>query len=351
MTAPTVAAPIIPAHGITAQGITAHGPNKKRARAAMILAALTLFSVVLAVASVGVQRSISGQTLMAGKVLPNLTADMPQVRTITLSTRTGAYNLVRQGANWVMPERENYTVAPAQLAALAKSLSDLTYKSPTTPDPSLFARLGVDDPSAASDSALITLKGVTGQLLGSLYLGVKADAVFVRKAGSNDVFEVSGTVPDLTNPASWLDLKVLDVTPETIASVSGQHGGEGTYDIVRRPDGGFAPVGGKANVTATTAAIALTKWAPLDVMAASALSGEAIASHTTHLRTGLSIRLSAYEERGRKWVVVSALPTADDQNDAAAKVNLRTDGWAFELSAADFADLTFPRQAVLIGPQ
>jgi hypothetical protein len=331
--------------------VTSYGPNKVRARTAAIMVGTALVSAGLAVASAWVQRTISGDVALSGKVLPNLNADMPQVRAITMAIRTGSYNLVRRGTLWVMPERDNYPVAPAALATLAKSLSDLSYKSATTSDPAMFARLGVDDPSPTTDSAAVTLKGATGQLLASLYVGVKPDAVFVRKAGSNDVFEVSGTVPDLSNKALWLDLKVIDITPETIASVSGQHAGEASYDIVRRPDGGFAPVGGQANVTATTAAIALTKWAPLDVMASSALRGEAIASHTTNLRTGLSIRLSAYNERGRKWVVVSALPNADDQNEAAAKINSRTDGWAFEVSATDFADLTFSKRAIQNGPE
>jgi hypothetical protein len=236
------------------------------------------------------------------------------------------------------------------LEGLAKGLSDLAYKSARTSDPAQFAKLGVDDPSGDNDSILLSLKGASSQLLGSVYLGMKSDALFVRKAGSNDVFEAEGNLPDLTSPTKWLDLKVIDVTAETIASVSGQRAGEAAFDIVRRPDGGFAPVGGQANVTATTSAIALTKWAPLDVMAASALSRDPIASHVTNLRGGMSIRVEAYSEGGRNWVVVSAASDNEAQNDAVAKINQRTDGWAFELNATDFADLTFARTAVLLGP-
>jgi hypothetical protein len=326
------------------------GPNKKRSRAAVILMASAFATTLLALGSIWVQRSISGETLVSGKVLPDFTADMPQVRTITIASRGGSYNLVRRGTSWVMPERADYPVANASLEGLAKGLSELSYKSARTSDPAQFAKLGVDDPDGDNDSILLSLKGASSQLLGSVYLGMKSDALFVRKAGSNDVFEADGKLPDLTSPPKWLDMKVIDVTAETIASVSGQRAGEAPFDIVRRPDGGFAPVGGQANVTATTSAIALTKWAPLDVMAASALTRDPIASHVTNLRGGMSVRVEAYREGGRNWVVVSAASQNDAQNDAVANINQRTDGWAFELNPTDFADLTFPRSAVLQGP-
>jgi Domain of unknown function (DUF4340) len=327
-----------------------YGPNKMRGRTAAILVAGALVSTLLAAGSFWVQRTMSGEKQVSGKVLPDFTADMPQVRTIAMTTQQGSYNLVRAGTNWVMPERDNYPVAPAALAQLAKGLADLSYKSARTSDPSQFARLGVDDPGTDSDGVLVSLKGASNQLLNSLYIGTKAEAIFVRKAGSNDVFEADGKLPSLANLAFWLDLKVLDVTAETIASVSGQHAGEARYDIVRRPDGGFAPVGGQANVTATTAAIALTKWAPLDVMAASALSRDPIASHATTLRSGVMINIAAYQENDRNWVVVSAASNGEEPNEAASKLNQRTDGWAFELNATDFADFTFARTAVMSGP-
>jgi hypothetical protein len=325
-------------------------PNKTRARLATILVAAALVSTAGVAASFWMARSALGDSVMAGKVLPGFEADMPQVRTITIAAGGAIYTLVRRGTTWVMPERGDYPVSPSALSTLAKGLSDLEYKAKRTSDPSQFARLGVDDPRPDTTGALISIKGATGQILESLHIGQKADVIFVRKAGSNDVFEASGKVPELTGVAAWLDLKVLDVTPETIASVSGQHQGQARYDIVRRPDGGFAPVGGVANVTATTAAIALTKWAPIDVMAASGLTSDPIASHVTSLRSGVTISATAYTEGGRNWVVLSADATSPDQNEAANKLNQRTDGWAFELTPTDFADLTFTTAAVVNGP-
>lgn len=327
-----------------------YGPNKIRARAAIILVAGAVAASFIATGSVWLQRTITGEKTLSGKVLPDFTADMPQVRAITITTRDGGYNLVRNSATWVMPERGNYAIAPEALASLAKGLSELSYKTARSSDPAQFARLGVGDPGPASDGVLVSLKGASGQLLESLHISKKADAIFVRKAGSNDVFEVTGKLPALGAPANWLDLKIIDVTPETIASVSGQHMGEPRYDIVRRPDGGFAPVGGAGNVTATTAAIALTKWAPLDVMAASSLTTDPVATHTTNLRNGTVISATAYEANGRNWVVLSASAPNDEQNADVSKLNIRTDGWAFEFSPADFADMTYTKNAIVNGP-
>jgi Domain of unknown function (DUF4340) len=325
-------------------------PNKTRARIAMILVAGAALTSLMALASIWVQRSVSGTQTLSGKILPGFVADMPQVRTITITSKAGTYNLVRRGNSWVLPERGNYPVADENLSELAKSLSDLSYRSARTSDPGQFAKLGVDEPGPRSDATLIAIKGGTGQILASLYIGQKEDALFVRKVGSNDVFEADGTLPALGSPARWLDLKVLDITAETIASVSGQHTGEGRYDIVRRPDGGFAPVDGVANVTATTTAIALTKWAPVDVMAASDLTSDPVATHVTTLRTGLVVSVTAYEQDGRFWVAVSAYAQSADQSEAATKLNQRTDGWAFGLDGVAFADVTFKRDAVLRGP-
>jgi Domain of unknown function (DUF4340) len=326
------------------------GSDHIRGKMAIILVIVAFASVVLGVGSIWVQRAITGEATLSGKVLPSFSADMPQVRAITISTGGGSYNLVRSGAGWVMPERSNYPVSPEALASLAKGLSDLSYKTARTSDPSQFSRLGVDDPTVEGGGTLVSIKGASGQLLDSLYIGKKSDAIFVRKAGSNDVFDATGVLPDLNNPTFWLDMKVLDVTPETIASVSGQRAGEASYDIVRRPDGGFAPVGGSANITATTAAIALSKWAPLDVVAANELTSDPIATHITNLRSGLSVQLNAYRDRNRNWVVMSVSTANDAPNEELTKLNQRTDGWAFELSSTDFADITFPKSAILTGP-
>jgi Domain of unknown function (DUF4340) len=326
------------------------GPNQKRARAALVLVVMAVVAVVLAGGSILLQRATIGQPVITGKFLPEIAADMPQVRTIKIETKNDTYNLVRRGTKWVMPERGDYPVSEAAMSGLAKGLSELTYKDKRTSDPTQFARLGVDRPSDESDGTMITIKGGSGQIIDSFHIGQKGEVMFGRLAGMNDVFELGGKLPELRGAAAWLDLKVVDMNPETIASVSGQLQGEGRYDIVRRPDGGFAPVGGVANVTATTAAIALTKWAPIDVIAASALTTDPIASHVTTLKSGVAVSVTAYEEEARNWVVLSAEATGAEGIETATTINQRTDGWAFELSDTDFADLTFKRAAIIGGP-
>lgn len=332
------------------RGTADYGPDSKRARTALMLTLCAVVSVLVGSGSIWVQLDRAGVEARSGKVLPDFAADMPQVRIITITTKDGAYNFVRKGGVWVMPERNDFPISAAALSGLAKSLSDITFKAQRTSDPSQFARLSVDDPNPDSDGALISIKGSTGQLLHSLYVGQKAEAIFVRKAGSNDVFEVSGDMPIMSSPAAWLEMSVVEITPETIASVSGQRVGEAGYDIVRRPDGGFAPVGGRANVTATAAAIALTKWAPLDVKAASTLSSNPVGSHATTLRDGTIINVAAYQERDGDWVVLSGNTVSGEPNAATNTLNLRTDGWAFRLTSDSFSDLTFTKRAIVDGP-
>lgn len=329
---------------------TPYGPDQIRRRQAIILGISAVVMALLALGSFPLARAMSGETRLSGKVLPNFSAQMPEIETITIVWRGVRYDLVKRGSQWVIPQRGNYPVQAETLAHLAKGLSDLSYKTLRTSDPAQFARLGVGPPSVSSPSALISFKNAARATLASLYIGRRGETMLVRKSGSDDVFEVSGNLPELGPPALWLDLQVIDIAPETIASVSGQRQGAASYDIVRRPDGGFAPLGGRPNVTATTAAIALTKWSPLDVAPARTLTVEPVAIHTTRLRTGLGITATAYEAMGRYWVRLSAVSETADQIGTAAELNQRLKNWAFQVSASDFADLTFPLDAIVSGP-
>jgi hypothetical protein len=327
-----------------------YGPDKSRARIAKLLGLAAIATTTLAVGSVWWQGRVSGAATQTGKVLPGFTADMPQVRVITIATSRETFTIVRQGNQWVMPERDNYPVADAALSDFAKAMSGLSYKDLRTSDPNQFAKLSVDDPKAGGAGTLITVKGATGQILASLHVAQIGQALFVRKAGTNDVFEAAGAMPNVMSAARWLDLKVLEIMPESIASVTGKLRGEAGYSIVRRPDGGFAPVDGTPNVTATTSAIALTKWMPLDVKPASALTGDPIATHITNLRDGLVISVTAYNESGRYFAAVSADATTSETALEAQKINQRSDNWAFELDGTQFADLTFSKDAIANEP-
>jgi hypothetical protein len=327
-----------------------YGPDVSRARIAGFLTFAAISTTALAAGSAWLQGRVSGEAALTGKVLPGFIADMPQVRVITIATPVETFTVVRGGNAWTMPERGNFPVTDAALSDFAKAMSELAYNGLRTSDPNQFAKLGVDDPKAGGAGTLITVKGATGQILASLHLAQIGQALFVRKAGTNDVFEASGNMPDVMRAPTWLDLKVLDVLPENIASVSGQRLGEAGYAIVRRPDGGFAPVDGAPNVTATTSAIALTKWAPLDVKPASALTRDPVATHVTTLRDGLVISVAAYDEGGRYFAVVSAQATTPEATPQAATINQRSDNWAFELDSTQFADLTFSKAAIENGP-
>lgn len=335
--------------------MTIRHADQQRLRTLLILWACALVSVCAAFATHFAQRLARGEAVIAAAVLPNFAQDLPQVRTIAITTPQGTYSLVRRANKWVMPERDNYPVSTQALSEFARDLSNLKFKALRTSDPAQFAQLGVADLSQPlseplNQGAQIRIKNATGFALHDLFMGQNAQAVFVRKAGTNDVYEADGMLPPFANLAHFLDLKVLDITADTIASVSGGRSNEARYDIVRRPDGGFAPVGGSANVTATTAAIALTTWEPQDVIAASALTSDPIATHTTNLRSGILIQISAYQEQGRNWVVVSANATDLSGQEAAAQINVRTDNWAFALDATSFENFTFSTQAIVNGP-
>jgi hypothetical protein len=320
--------------------------DRQRSSTLAVLAMIAAACVGLAVLGTGLEQARSGEIRASGKVFAGIRQTFPDVRQIRVTTPAGSYRLVRDGAGWVMPERSNYPVSRPTLEALARGLADLERRAERSADPGQYNRLGVAEPREGGDGTLLEMTDGNGALLGSAWIGQRGDATYVRQSDSPTVFLASGSLPPLAEPAAWLDLRVLDIGAEQIASVEIEAGPD-SHAILRRPDGGFALDGtGAASPGATAAAVALSRFDPVDVAPLGSLASVPVAGHhVTLLRDGTQVTLEArVDGDGAGWVSVTA---SGPQGEAIAA---RASGWAYRLAPYDFADLGLSGRAALPPP-
>ena len=86
-------------------------------------------------------------------------------------------------------------------------------------------------------------------------------------------------------------------------------------------------------------ALALTRFLPIGVKPAAALRTQPVARHITQTHDGLEVDVRAYRERDGLFVTLRAVEAGEGATRAAA-INERAAGWAFELTANDWADYT-----------
>lgn len=284
-----------------------------------------------------------------GKPLfPELEARKASINSITIASQAVRFSMLRSGDGWVMPQRDNFPVQQGQIDSLLNFLAGVTDSQPRTADPALFDSLSVANPEDFGNGTRISSVDSTGAGALEVLVGQRGQAVYLRKAGDNQVYRAIGRLGDLREPAAWLDLEFPDIDPETIISANANG-----VEIVRRPDGGFTPVGGMPNANATATALAVTDFSPVDVRRAT--GGRVVSRHVWTLQNGQSVEIETVaRDGGAGWVRVAASISPDASASAGAAVadlNRKADGWEFLLPAPSFGNLTFSPDAILTGPQ
>lgn len=286
----------------------------------------------------------------SGKVFPNLAKDVSKVSRISFLGRGTRFELARSETGWVLPQSDFYPVADDALSRLIKALTDLRHVRTLPPPTKLDAPASQIDPSAGGDGVTLTLEAADKTQIAAMTLAKRGEMTLAQLSGDDALYEVSGADwPLLDGPKAWLDLPRFDIAPERIATVALARPGHARLDIVRRPDGGFAPVGGKPSPTITEIALILGRLVFQDVMAAAKLVGTPDFSHSTSLKSGLLITLDGYKSQGRFWAKVridQSLATSPDEGVRLAK---QTNGWAFEIPPNLWTMLMTPT-AILVQP-
>ncbi|MCA3693131.1 hypothetical protein [Aquidulcibacter sp.] len=304
----------------------------KRRDIVLRLGAITLLGIGLSL-SAHLSRSGAGPgQSKSGKLFPRLARDLSKVSRIEILGPSNQFELVKVSGTWVMPLADSHAIAEAPLRRLLKAVSDLRYVRALPPPTQQDAAASQIDPRTGGDGVWLSLETDAREKLATLIVARRGDRTLVLLSDDTTLYEVtSADWPSLTSASAWLDLPHFDIPPERIATISLTRTGQGPIDIVRRPDGGFAPVGGSANASITDIALVLTRLAFQDARRESRMIGPASFRHETSLKSGLILALEGYEADGQFWVKVRVDASKAATDEEGQRLTEATRGWAYQV--------------------
>ncbi|CAN1531318.1 hypothetical protein MCEMIH15_01391 [Caulobacteraceae bacterium] len=284
----------------------------------------------------------------SGKVFANLGKEASKIARISLISRSSQFDLVKAEAGWVLPQADFYPVADDALSRFIKALTDLRYVRTLPPPTKLDTQASQIAPLQGADGVFISLETKDKAQIAILTLARRGDMTLAQLPGEEALYEIS-TVdwPPLDSPKAWLDLPRFDISPERIATVELIRPDQDRLDIVRRPDGGFAPVGGTPSPRVTDIVLILGRLEPQAVMAANRLRGAPAFSHSTSLKSGLIIALDGFESAGQFWVKVRTDTSKAASPEEGERWATQTKGWAYAIPPNFWTLLMTPTPSLL----
>ncbi len=329
---------------------------RKRRRAALSwLAGLIAFFIAAILIADGLARPIARIDARTGSPLLPQGSDLAQVMLVSVYSADGAYRLVRNDTIWRMDTPEGYPVRPDRVRALLTGISDISWGEPRTRDPRKFDEISLGDPREGGRGALVRLARTEGEEILSFISGQRDGKLYGRLPDMEMAYRLDGNLPPLHGRDAWLDFAVLNLQPETIGAVVLRPADGDELMLVRDPGESprdFRP--GPAHrderlvspLAASTPALALSRFQPVDVKPASALTSQPVAEHITLTHDGLEIAARAYRESDGFFLTLRAVEAGEGAARAAA-INARAAGWAFELTRYDWVEFTPPLSQIV----
>ncbi len=346
-------------------------------RQRLLVLVIAVLVVVAGAFWLAAQRNPARGGATPGKVLPTLTAELnsvTQVRIVAAGDKN-AVTLERDKTFWKVAERGGYPADAARLRKLLLDLGELKVVEEKTENPENYAKLGVEDVSAATASGVrVDLQGL--KTPASVIIGKSSagDASYVRIAGQAKSLLAKPQLSVERQPANWLDRSIADIPVERVQRVRVSSPGAKPYEITRasRTQAQFevpAVPKGKAlsspsmpqPIAAALDGLALDDVAATGTPATDAWSGELYRSEYW-LFDGTTVKVTGRKD-GEKHLIrldvgfeadqqarFAAQPEADkpapqtaDQARAQAQaLGAKVSGWTYEIPAYKFETLFRP---------
>lgn len=276
----------------------------QRARVAAILAGVAALLTVLAAAALWWTGQRHAVASASGLMLPGAADRLGEVEAITVALKGETYTLARTPDGWVMPERGNHPVDEEALGRLALGLALLEKREVRGGGPAALEAVGLGDPRQGGSGALVTLRGAGGADIATVVVGARPSGTYARLPEAASGFRVTDDLlPPFQDPARWLALPALALGAADIAGVSSGD------------------------------RLALTRWRPLDVKPAGALTGAVVGRQVATLAAGGTATVTVFDEGGRPFATLEI--DSPDPRLAAAGAAAR--GWAYALAPVDAA--------------
>jgi Domain of unknown function (DUF4340) len=311
--------------------------------------------VVLVVLAVIGQRGGDGVPVQGAELVPGLEAAINDVERITLTKSGGETiaTLERRPDGWVVTEKNAYRADVAKLRQGIAALAEARILEQKTANPESYARLGVEDVSAADAAGVaIALIGggrewptvILGNVEGNKYR-------YARRSDDPQSYLVDRN-PDLPRSAAqWVDTEIVNVLPERVqqvaithpdgevVSISKSERGATNFTVANVPEGRELLYPGVANVIGNS----LRELKLEDVAPAEAT--DAAEQAVVEFRTfdGLVVTVRGAEANDEAWINLTAsfsaeqaaqfTPAAAPVDDAEASVAESSSGASSEQSA------------------
>lgn len=332
--------------------------DRQRTRRTLVLAGLAAALSLLAVAAqLGGGAPMATSVRTGEPVFPDFAAQRAEASAIRITLADETYLLVATGEGWRLDSREGYPVRQDRLVELANGLESLVWDTPRTGDPDKLGRIGLGDPRESGTGALLEVIGPGGEIGAALITGRKGEFIYARRPDETLAFRVTGNLPPLYSSEAWLDLGFLDIHEDAVSAVRlTDNEGEslfltrevGSNERSFQPAPPYQSYRLTSRLAVTGPALALTRFLPIGVKPEAALRTRAVGRHITQTHDGLEVDVRAYREADGFFITMRAIEAGEGATRGAA-INQRATGWAFQLTATDWADYT-PRVSTIVRP-
>lgn len=272
-------------------------------------------------------------------VFPGMAARLQEAARIEITTKGQTLVIAKTGNAWGLADKGGFRIQGDKLRELLTGLTELRITEARTSDPTQYAKLGVDDPSAKETTATqLRLLDAKGAPLAALIIGHRRvrtggnvpETIYIRRPGEAQSWLAEGRLPADADPQLWFDRDIANISHDKVASVV-VHRGDTTLSLAMQ-DGKpvmLAPeehpklddykVG---DVFGSLETLTLT-----DVKRAAEVPGEKLGTTEITLTDGGKIGVTVYRADKDIWATLTA--SGDSVKDVAS----RAAGWAFQLGS------------------
>lgn len=211
-------------------------------RSLTILGGAAAIVAILAIVALRRGESSVEATPGGAKLFPDLTAKVNDVASIEVKRGDAVTTLKKTDETWGLAEKSGFPVDMTAVRKCLIGMCQMTTAEEKTADPALYAKLGVEDPSAeGATSALVTVRDASGGTLAALIVGKErtgksytgSHQVYVRKPDEARSWLANGDLGLHEKGSEWLDKKILEIKRERIRAVEVRHA-EGEVVLVDR---------------------------------------------------------------------------------------------------------------------
>ena len=316
----------------------------------VVLAAITLATVVLAVISANVS-TVGNAVADRGKPLVSDAIKLAERATaFTIESDDGKTRVERKGDGFV--DASGYPANAETVRKIAASLALLTIEERKTADPSRYEDLELAAPDAKNGAGTrVVIEGDGGTKLLSLIAGAREYTVggtrggqYVRVEGQPQSYLVRGSIDAPIVRSNWFDTKLAEIKDADLVQVTARDKDKVAFDIKR--DGDKLVVADlPEGATADDAKLGRIKrlLAPLsfaDVRATAKSAKPTGANLRVQNKAGLSLTLTQLtplkpdDEQEEHWVRV-AVESTSDSAAAAKELETKLNGYDFRLSSGE----------------